>query len=440
MINEIFNALEYFNDTILWGYLGIGLILTSGLYLSFKARFAQFFKFHKVVRHFIHCAQGAKGHDLHEEGISPIRVFFASIGGCIGIGNITGIVLGVQIGGPGALVWVLTIAILGSIIKYSEIYLGVKYRRRGKKSGFDGGPMYFLQKAFPTAKWVAGLMAVFLCIYGIEIYMFSVIKSSFIANFGLNEWVVMFGLLALILITVAGGIQRVGAISSYLIPLFVVIYLGMTIYVLSVNADQIPALIKLVIKSAFEGHAPLGGFAGSTALIALSKGFSSAAYSGDVGIGYASIINSETKFTDPKHQAMFAIFAIFLDTYVVCTCTILLVLMTGVWSQPIDSTLMVQHALAQYFPYMEFFMPIFLFILAFSTIATYMIAGMKCAAFLAPKNGVKLYVSYAIFAFLFFSFFETKYAFLVMNIAGGFLMLINIAGILKLRNEIDYKI
>lgn len=440
MIDEIFNALEYFNDTILWGYLGIGLILTSGLYLSFKARFAQFFKFHKVIRHFIHCAQGSKNHELHDEGISPIRVFFASIGGCIGIGNITGIVLGVQIGGPGALVWVLTIAILGSIIKYSEIYLGVKYRRRGKKSGFDGGPMYFLQKAFPTAKWVAGLMAVFLCIYGIEIYMFSVIKSSFVANFNLNEWVVILGFLALILVTVAGGVQRVGAISSYLIPFFVIIYLAMTLYILAVNVDQIPSLIKLVLKSAFHGHAPLGGFAGSTALIALSKGFSSAAYSGDVGIGYASIINSETRFMDPKHQAIFAIFAIFLDTYVVCTCTILLVLMTGVWAQPIDSTLMVQEALGQYFPYMNYFMPVFLFILAFSTIATYMMAGIKCAAFLAPKVGVKIYICYGIFAFLFFSFHETKYAFLVMNIAGGFLMLINIAGILKLRNEIDYKI
>jgi AGCS family alanine or glycine:cation symporter len=213
----------------------------------------------------------------------------------------------------------------------------------------------------------------------------------------------------------------------------------MTIYVLAANIEQIPSLIKIVLKSAFEGHAPIGGFAGSTALIALSKGFSSAAYSGDVGIGYASIVNSETRFMDPKHQAIFAILAIFLDTYVVCTCTILLVLMTGVWAQPIDSTIMVQEALGQYFPYMNYFMPAFLFILAFSTIATYMIAGMKCASFLSPKFGTKVYIVYGIIAFLFFSFYEAKYAFLIMNISGGFLMLINIAGILKLRNEIDYK-
>jgi AGCS family alanine or glycine:cation symporter len=438
-MNEIFTTLEYFNDTVLWGYLGLGLIFTSGLYLSFKARFSQFFKFHKVIRHFIYCAQGAKNHELHDEGVSPIRVFFASIGGCIGIGNVTGVVLGVQIGGPGALVWVLTIAVLGSIIKYSEIYLGVKYRRPGRKSGFDGGPMYFLQKAFPNAKWVASVMAVFLCIYGIEIYMFSVIKSSLVTNFNLNEWVVILILLSLTLITVAGGVQRVGTLSSYLIPFFVIIYLSMTIYVLAANIEQIPSLIKIVLKSAFEGHAPIGGFAGSTALIALSKGFSSAAYSGDVGIGYASIVNSETRFMDPKHQAIFAILAIFLDTYVVCTCTILLVLMTGVWAQPIDSTIMVQEALGQYFPYMNYFMPAFLFILAFSTIATYMIAGMKCASFLSPKFGTKVYIVYGIIAFLFFSFYEAKYAFLIMNISGGFLMLINIAGILKLRNEIDYK-
>lgn len=439
-MDALFNFLDYLNDTILWGYVGIGFIITLGLYLSFQAKWMQIFQFKKAAKHFVSCCKKDHTHDLDDRGVSPIKIFFATIGGAIGVGNIAGVALAVQIGGPGALVWVLMVALLGMIIKYSEVYLGIKYRRHGKKKGFDGGPMYFLQKAFPKKAWVPSLMAICLAIYGVEIYMFGVVKTSFETNFHWESHWILFGLLGLVLAGVFGGVERIGTISTILIPGFVIAYLGMTLWVIGSEIHQLPSIFKMILHSAFNGHAAVGGFAGSTFLLTLSKGISSGAYSGDIGIGYASIIHSETKFKDPSKQASLAILGIFLDTFIVCTCTILLIVVTGVWQTNIDNSLLVQTALSQYFPYMNYFMPICLFILGYSTITAYFVAGMKCADFLMPKGGTQIYILYGIFAFIFFSFFETRYAFMIMNLSGGLLMLINLAGILKLRKEIQYKV
>lgn len=442
-MNTFFKSLSYFNDVILWGYVGLGMIISFGLYLSFKARWLQIFQFGKAFNHFIACARNKQCLvELVEEerGVSPIKLFFATIGGAIGIGNVAGVALAIQIGGPGALVWVLMVALLGMIIKYSEVYLGIKYRRHTDKNSYEGGPMYFLQKAFPKYPWIASIMAFLLCIYGVEIYMFDVVQHSFEVNFHMDSTIVMLLFLALIFLGVCGGVKRVGSINSVLIPCFVLIYLSMTLWVIYQEIHMLPEVLMMILKSAFTGHAAAGGFAGSTFILTLSKGLASGAYSGDIGIGYASIIHSETKFKDPSQQASLAILGIFLDTFIVCTCTILLVVVTGVWKLNMDSSLLVQEALSHYFPYTGYFMPLCLFVLGYSTITAYFVAGMKCAEFLLPSYGKTLYGLYGTFAFIFFSFVESRYAFMIMNIAGGLLMVINLAGIMKLRKDIVYKV
>jgi AGCS family alanine or glycine:cation symporter len=441
MIEYLFNSLEIFNN-LLWGYIAIFLIFGMGLYLSFKSKWMQITQFPHIVRYFFHCLKikedpASQG---HVRGVSPIRTFYASVGGCVGIGNLVTIGVAIQIGGPGALVWVWVIALLGMVVKYSEVFLGIKYRRPNDRGSYNGGPMYFLQKAFPGKTWIPLLMAALMCIYGVEIYMFRVMKESFVLNFSLPPTGVTIGLLALTIMGVSGGVARVGAISSFLIPTFVLVYLGMTIWVVSQHITELPNLIRVVVESAFSGHAALGGFIGSTLSLTIAKGISGACYSGDIGIGYASIIHSEVNTCDTQKQAGLSIFGIFLDTFVICTCTILLLLTTGVWHESMDGSMLVQTALGLYFPHMNIFMPIFLFALGYSTITAYLCAGLKCARFITPRYGAFIYYGYAGIAFIFFSFYEPMYALTIMNISGGLLMLINLAGIFKLRKEVDFNV
>lgn len=424
-------------ESFLWTYVGITLILVAGLYLSYKSGFAQFFGLWRCFNNFFACFRKDMPHA--SRGASPIFVFFASLGGCIGIGNVVSIAVAVQIGGPGALVWVWVAAFLGMIIKYAEVYLGIRFRLENDVGSYDGGPMYFLRYAFPKLPFVANLMAILMCIYGAEIYLFGVIKESLVLNFSLPALPVVAVLLVLVLLTVFGGVKRVGAVNSWLVPVFLLAFLVMVAIILVQNASLIPDMLTAVFLSAFSGQAAFGGFAGSTILLTASRGISSACYSGDVGIGYASIIHAETNVNEPEKQASLAIVGIFLDTIIVCTAVMLLILISGVWQDSsIQGSMLVQTALEKYFPYMNIFMPIFIFMLGFSTITAYLIAGIKAAKFLAPKHGKIIFICISSLAFVFFSFYDPSLAMAVMYSCGGLLMVINIPGILALRRYIRY--
>lgn len=129
-------------DELFWGYAAFVLIMCFGLFLSYRAGFIQILALPNIFKTFFQCL-GVKGDGIR--GVHPLKAFFASTGGMIGIGNVVGIVTAIQIGGPGALLWIWIAGIIGAIVKYSEIYLGFKFRVENGEGGYDGGPMYFLK-------------------------------------------------------------------------------------------------------------------------------------------------------------------------------------------------------------------------------------------------------------------------------------------------------
>lgn len=433
MFDYIFNLLENF-DNFAWSYLGFPSIILLGIYLSFKSKFVQIRQFPEVVKTFWGFLRSRQE---HKEGIHPIKAFFACIGGCVGIGNIVAICTAVQIGGPGALMWIWITAIFGMILKYAEVFLGLRYRVQNPDGGYSGGPMYFLQKAFKN-RWIPISVSLLLCIYGAEIYQFSVMTNSIAYNFALDRFWVAVVMLTLVIYAVSGGVERIGKISSVIIPIFILIYLGMGSWVLLQNYAMLPSLFGEVFTSAFTGHAAVGGFAGSTLMLTISQGIRRGCYTADVGVGYASIIHSESCVTVPEKQASLAIFDIFLDTFTVCTTSILLILVTGVWKEPIHESLLIQTALGYYFPYMHYFMPFFLFLLGYTTIIAYFCVGLKCAQFLSPTKGKWFYYVYGTAALFLFSFIETRQALIVMSITQVLLIVVNLLGIFRLQHELSY--
>jgi len=435
MLEYIFSKLEIFDDC-LWGYLGFPAIIIIGIILSFQSRFVQIRKFPHIIKTFI-------GFLLYRNkdarGIHPLKAFFACVGGCVGLGNVVGICTAVQIGGPGALFWIWITAILGMIIKYSEVYLGCKYREKDNRGGYNGGPMIYLQRVFKT-KTIPYFVCLLLCVYGVEVYQFRIISNSLTENLGVSEYIVVAALFSFIFISCLGGIKRVGTISSLLIPVFVVIYVGMGLFILTQNYHLLPSIFELVLTSAFTSQSATGGFVGSTILLTISQGIRRGCYTGDIGIGYASVIHSETSSQSAKNQASLVIFDIFLDTIIVCSTSILIILVTDIWKQPIDPGFMVQTALSSYFPYMEFFMPFFVFLVGTSTINAYFCVGLKCAEFLMPKIGRKVYYVYALTSLFVFSMMDATSAQIFMSSVGGTLLIINLYGIFTLRHEINYNI
>ncbi len=173
--------------------------------------------------------------------------------------------------------------------------------------------MYFLREAFKSS-WIPIFIATLLCIYGVEIYQFAVITDSISTNFGIDRFIIIPALLFLVLYAGMGGVSRIGKICSFIMPFFMILYTSMSLWVIFQEFSSLPEILKSVFTSAFTGHAAVGGFAGSSALLAIQHGISRAAYSSDIGIGYDSIIQSESNTVYPERQARLAILGVLLTT------------------------------------------------------------------------------------------------------------------------------
>ena len=442
MFESFFSVLTAIED-FYWSYIGFAIVMIAGLYFTVKCRGFQLKVLFSPRKTLKELKDSCKD---QEEGTNPFKLYFASVGGMVGLGNMVGVVTALIIGGPGALFWMWLAVFFGMIIKYSEIYLGVRYRVKNEQGGYDGGPMYYLAEAFKgniLGKILPILSCVLLCIYGVEIYQFVVIVDTVTdvipEAWGIGRLPVILVFLAATIYTGFGGVDRLANVCSVLMPIFMLMYVAMCSWVLIGYAGELPGILSMVMKSAFTGAAPLGGFVGSTMLLAAQQGISRAVYSGDIAIGYDSIIQSETQSDCPERQARLAIFGIFGDA-IFSTMTIMTVLVTGLlWNaEGLKASQYIATALATTFPYIKIYMALFFFLAGWTTIIGYVVVGTKCAKFLSPKYGAKLYLLYALIAFFTFSFADQTNVYLIMSVCGGLLMLLNLTGLLIMRKEIKF--
>ncbi|MBP9752928.1 MAG: amino acid carrier protein [Proteobacteria bacterium] len=434
MFDSFICSLTFVEEYVL--LLGVIMIIIPGLVLSVKNHFFQF----KVLSRLKRCVRDLKEcNEAESHGIHPLKLYFASIGGMIGLGNVVSVVTAVTVGGPGALFWLWVAAFLGMIIKYSEIYLGLKFRQKNNSGSYDGGPMYFLKEAFNN-NFIPKIVALLLCFYAVEIYQFTVVVDTIQRSFDVNRYFAIACLLAIVMWAAIGGVKRLSNICVLLMPPFVISYILMCLWVILDHASEIPQMLLSVFYSAFNGHAATGGFLGATFIIAAQQGVARGIYAGDIGIGFDSIIQSASKTKHPERQARMGIFSL-LTGVIVCTMTLLTVLLSGLWKVNGTNMLASEYMtkiLGQYFPFINIYMLVLFFLAAFTTLLAYYAVGRRTARFLSPTHGIKIYTVYAILAFSFFSHFDQTVPMSLMAICSVLLVTFNIAGMLKLRRHIKY--
>lgn len=441
MIETVLNSIDFL-DEFFWSYLGVPALVVLGVYFSIKSKWFQLFKFGKISSIFFSFFK--KNNQETKRGISPLVAFFASLGGMVGVGNLVGVCSAVMIGGPGAVFWMWVTAFLSMILKYAEIYLGVRYRVKNNYDGYDGGPMVFIKQIGGSKFWqktLPTIFCIFLCMYGVEIYMFKVITNTISIGWSLPSTLVQVVFLALIFLIGEGGIARVGKLCSYIVPFFIIVYVLLGSYVIWQNFSNFIPTLKLIFSSAFTGHAAVGAFAGTTIIGTLSQGVKRACYTGDIGIGYAAIIHSESKEAVPTRQATLGITGIFFDTFIICTFSVLLILITGAWQDGVAESQVVAHALAPYLPQITKIWPLFIFLVGYASLSAFFATGRKVALYLSEKNGVKYFNIYAFLSFVFFALLASERQCLaMMSVVGIGLLVINLIAMYKLRDEIDYEI
>jgi len=422
-------------ESFYWGYIGFGLAIAIGLFLTYKSKGYQFSVICNIKKYIKILFSDASSNG---EGVHPIRLYFASIGGMVGLGNMVSVVTVVTIGGPGGVFWMWIAGFAGMLIKYSEIYLGIKYRKKNSKGSYDGGPMYYLKEAFHS-KYVAKLFCVLLCIYCVDVFQFTVLTDHVTSFSKLDKKIVVFALLAIIIYNAIGGVKRLATLCVTVMPIFLVSYLVLCFIVIAKNYNELIAIFPMIFKSAFTGHAAVGGFLGSAFVIAAQEGIKRAVYSGDIGIGYDSIVQSETRATKPESQARIGIFGLFSDM-IICTTTCLVLLSTGYWKSDlgIENSEYIPKIFASLFDFSDIFIIALYFVVATMTVVGYFVTGIKAAKYLNEKWGPVIYIIYASSILVFLSFYKQNDVILLMSLTGGLLMAINLIGIFKLRNKIEF--
>lgn len=332
-------------SAIVWDYMwGMPLVLTilgTGLYLTFRTGGFQFRGFGAALGNALRSVtgpqQGGKGI------LSSAEAMSAAIGTTVGVGNIGGVATAIATGGPGAVFWMWVAGAVGMIIKMAEITLAVHYRSTDEKGETYGGPNYYMKKGIGdelglkrTFKALSGLFAFgFLTSYFINIQTYTV--SEAVGNtFSIPMTWVGVVYTALLYGIISGGLRGVGRAASWLVPFMCGFYILTGGFILIKYWYHIPSALGLVVKHAFTGSAAMGGFAGAAVSQAMKVGFSRSVFSNEAGWGSAPMIHATARVDHPVKQGLMGIFEVFVDTFVICTITCLVIVVTGQWSSGMD--------------------------------------------------------------------------------------------------------
>ncbi len=293
----------------------------------------------------------SRANQVSEQGISSFRAFCMALCNTLGVGNIVGVGIAVGLGGPGAILWIWMADLLGTIIKYGEIFLGSKYQEADPETGmYRGGIMFYVKKGLGRRwRWVAVIYA---GLYGLTAFntpatQVNSIASAITQYFPIPPMAIGVVTAALLALVVLGGLKRISGFAEKVVPTMAVGYLLMTAVVLLRNAALLPDTFALIFRSAFTGiPAILGGFGGASASMAIRYGFARGFYSNGAGCGDAPFFHSSVPVSHPGQQAIWGISEVFVDM-IVCTCTGLVILSTGAWETGLRGAALTTEAFAR---------------------------------------------------------------------------------------------
>lgn len=323
------------NSTIngfVWGPIMLALLVGTGVFLTFRTDWIQVRWFGYIMKNTVGSLFQKRDQE-HGNNLSPFQAVTTALAGTVGTGNIAGVTGAIFIGGPGAVFWMWVSAFFGMCTKYAEIALSMKFRETDQNGVHKGGPMYYIELGMGKQwKWLAVVFALLggLASFGIgNIAQSSEIAGAMSGLFGLNPMITGIALAIIVAIVLIGGVQRIGQVTSYLVPLMAIFYILAGVAVILMRITQVPAAFVAIFTSAFRFEAVGGGVFGYAIMIAMKQGFARGVFSNEAGLGSAPIAHAASSTEEPAEQAMWGVFEVFIDTIVICTITALTVLLSG---------------------------------------------------------------------------------------------------------------
>lgn len=452
-INSILVAI----DDFIWGIPLIVLILAVGLFLTIKLKGLQIRKLPLAVKNLL-----ANEQDEGAGEVSSFAALCTALSATIGTGNIVGVATAIVAGGPGALLWMWVAALVGTVTKYAECLLAVKFRVVKEDGHVIGGPFYYIENGMGHKwKWLAKMFAFFglgVGLMGIGTFtqingITSAVNNFFDPN---NSWTVnLFGrtyswtvIIAGIILTICvaliiiGGLKRISSVAEVIVPFMAFIYIASVVIILICNITAIPDAIVTIVESAFGLRAAAGGTFGAIVL-AMQKGIARGIFSNEAGLGSAPIAAAAAQSDSPAKQGLISMMGTVIDTLIICTMTGLAIVITGTWDMGLEGVAVTTKAFQLGLPFPDvvasFILMLCLVFFAFTTILGWDYYSEKCLEYLvgSKENVLKGYRWLYIACVFIGPFMTVSAVWTIADIFNGLMAIPNLIAVIALSGVVS---
>ena len=453
------NALTSVNDTvngIVWGVPALTLLIGTGVLMTVLTRGFQFRYFGHMWKRTIggvfRQADIRKSDD--QKSISQFQALCTALSATIGTGNIAGVAYAITMGGPGAVFWMWIAAIVGMMTNYSENVLGIFFRRRNPQGEWSGGAMYYLRDGVGKMKYGGIVGPILATLFSI----FAVLASFGIGNMGqqvsITESIatlaggsstlisVVVGLVVMVLVAlvILGGLRRIATTNERLVPFMALLYIVGCAVILIMNLPRIPGAFAAIFKGAFSMRSAAGGVGGAVIARAVTWGFKRGVFSNEAGLGSSVMVHSASNVREPVVQGLWGIFEVFADTLIVCTCTALVILTSGVVDLETGASIsgvtklgLATEAFTKNFgAFGGLFIAVAVSLFAFTTILGWSFYGTKAWEYLFGTKSTKIYKVIFVLMILAASTMDASIAIDLSDTFNGLMAIPNLIGVVCL--------
>ncbi len=345
-MQKLDDALKLIDSAIGGSQWFVYLLLGTGLFFTVFLGLPQIRYFRHAIRvvRGVYDRTGAKGDTTHFQALST------ALSGTIGTGNIAGVALAINLGGPPALFWMLVTAFFGMTTKFVEVTISHKYREFDEKGHVAGGPMYFMKKRLniklsngkiiKTGFFLGSIFAIatIFSSFGTgNLPQINSIADTFHTSLGINPMLIGAILSVLLAMVIIGGIKRIAKVTSKLVPSMAILYFLGAIAVMIANYNNLLPSIASIFTDVFTGSAATGGFLGSGIIYAFNRGVNRGLFSNEAGQGSAPIAHATARANEPVSEGMVAILGPFIDTIIICLITGITIISSGVWNEKFEN-------------------------------------------------------------------------------------------------------
>jgi len=391
-MNNISSTLTNWTE-ILSGWIAMPLTITligTGLFVTLSLGFIQI----KRLKHSFQVVLGKYDNPDDEGDVTHFQALSAALSATIGIGNIAGVAIAIRLGGPGALFWMWVTALLGMALKYAECTLSHRYRVINEDGSASGGPMYYIEKGLGP-KWKS--LAVFFASCAVicsfctgNMNQANTIAQTF-ASYNVPIWFSGLFIALLVGLVIIGGIKRIAAVASKLVPTMAILYVLGALIILINHANYILPSFISIFKEAFSLEAGWGGL-----LTVIMWGVRRGLYSNEAGQGSAPIAHAAAKTKESAREGAVALMGPFIDTIIVCTMTGLAILSTNVLNTTeLTGALLTREAFRSGFSFApdigSFIVNIAVLLFAYTTMVAWSYYGDRSIEYLAGPKAIKPY-------------------------------------------------